>query len=157
MESITKTSVVDEQIDKLYVAMSELPQVECPLKHIFTKGMYIREIFMPKGTVIISKQHKTNHPYIVSMGKVAVYNSEDDFSGIIEAPFTGVTMPGTRRILNILEDTIWTTFHALPHITGEEDNWTDEEKHNFALEIEDMIIEKRIIELENKEVLQCHS
>jgi hypothetical protein len=37
--------------------------------------------------------------------------SENDGLQMIEAPFTGITKPGTRRVLLIVEDTIWTTFH----------------------------------------------
>ncbi len=29
-----------------------------------------------------------------------------------EAPHTGITMPGTRRLLVMHEDTVWTTFHV---------------------------------------------
>jgi hypothetical protein len=30
----------------------------------------------------------------------------------VEAPYFGITEPGTRRVLVMLEDTVWTTFHA---------------------------------------------
>lgn len=139
-----------EAIDALHTLLEGCEQVDCPLIHLFTPGMYIREIFMPKGTVIVSKIHNTTHPYIVSKGVVAVYNSEKDFSGVIEAPFTGITYPNTRRVLEIIEDTIWTTFHPLPYITGEEMDWSDAEKLALVDRIEDEIIQKRM--LKNKEM-----
>lgn len=78
--------------------------------HRFTPGLYVREIFMPKGVYVIGKQHKTEHPYVVSKGRAAVWTEEQ---GVVEikAPFCGITKPGTRRILYILEDCVWTTFH----------------------------------------------
>lgn len=77
----------------------------------FTPGLYIREIFMPKGTVFTSKIHKTEHPFVISLGAVAVL-TPDGVWNRLRAPYTGITQPGTKRIILIEEDTIWTTFHV---------------------------------------------
>ena len=34
----------------------------CPLKHSFADGQYVREMFIPKGVMIIGKIHKHSHP-----------------------------------------------------------------------------------------------
>lgn len=98
------------QVDRLQAALSKFPQKETPVTHRFTPGLYVREIFMPKGTLVISKIHKTEHPYVVSKGHAAVWTEE---AGVVQikAPHCGITKPGTRRILYIHEDCIWTTFH----------------------------------------------
>lgn len=82
-----------------------------PLVHRFTPGMYAREIFMPSGSVVVSCVHKTEHPYVISQGLVSVWS---ETLGIehLKAPYTGITKGGTRRILFVHEDTVWTTFHA---------------------------------------------
>lgn len=82
----------------------------CPLKHTFVDGAYIREIFMPAGLVLTSKIHKIKHPYFVMKGKCEVIT--DEGLHLIEAPYHGITEPGTKRILKILEDTIWITVHS---------------------------------------------
>jgi hypothetical protein len=126
-------------IDEAEAILVQLPKVECPLKHSFTPGLYIREIFMPAGTLLTSKIHKTEHPFIVSKGKLNVFlNGEMQY---IEAPYKGVTKPGTRRVIYILEDCIWTTFHPLPYITGEENNLSDEDIKRITDSIEAQIIE----------------
>ena len=81
-----------------------------PLKHIFVDGAYVREIFMPAGTLLTSKIHKKRHPYFVLKGKCSVLTDE----GVqkIEAPFYGITEPGTKRVLYINEDTTWVTVHV---------------------------------------------
>ena len=81
-----------------------------PLKHTFVDGAYVREIFMPKGTLLTSKIHKIEHPYFVMKGKCSVFTE----TGVqkIEAPFHGITKPGTKRILYIHEDTTWITVHV---------------------------------------------
>jgi hypothetical protein len=115
VQSIVKPDA-NTLIDELEVAMLKHEPVDCPLAHTFLPGMYIREIFMPKGkdgkeTWVTSQVHNTMHPYFIMKGKVAVY-SENDKVQIIEAPFRGVTKPNTRRVIKILEDCIWATVHV---------------------------------------------
>jgi hypothetical protein len=100
-------------VDEIEAAISTCNPVECPVVHRFTPGMYIREIFMPAGTSVVSEIHMTEHPYVVSKGSVKVW-TEHEGTVLIEAPFTGITKPGTRRVLSTITDTIWTTFHSNP-------------------------------------------
>lgn len=82
----------------------------CPLKHTFVDGAYVREITMPKGMLIVSKIHKICHPYFILKGDVSVLTEE----GVVrlKAPYSGVTPAGTKRVLYIHEDTVWTTVHV---------------------------------------------
>jgi hypothetical protein len=86
-----------------------LPQL--PVRHHFTPGLYCREITMQKGAVLTSAIHRTEHPFVVSKGRCLVYLNRDDGWQEIRAPYFGVTKPGSRRVLVILEETVWTTFH----------------------------------------------
>lgn len=86
------------------------PAVECPVKHLFTPGLYSREFHAPAGTLVTSKIHKTEHQYVVSKGCANVWIDGVGWQAI-RAPYRGVTMPGTRRVLVVTEDLIWTTFH----------------------------------------------
>ena len=134
----------DDRLDELEVALLEnCEPVHCLTTHMFTDGMYIREIFMPAGSLITSKVHKTEHPYIVSYGKVAVSIDGDDWDEIT-APYTGITKPGTRRVLYILEDCIWTTFHRVDNMKSEYNDLNDDEKENIVKEIEEKILEPHI-------------
>ena len=81
-----------------------------PVKHHFTPGLYCREIFMPAKSVVVSRVHKTEHPFVVSRGRCCVFNESGEWTEI-NAPYFGITKPGTRRFLVMLEDTVWTTFH----------------------------------------------
>lgn len=138
MNEITQNKSVDERIDELeFALLSNFKDIECPLTHRFTPGLYIREIFMPAGSIVISKIHKTEHPYIVSAGKVSVW-TEEDKEILIEAPFTSITIPGTRRVLYCHTDVVWTTIHAI----------TDGET---VEQIEERIIEKHVNPLINNE------
>jgi len=134
----------DDRLDELEVAMLEnCEPVHCLTTHRFTDGMYIREIFMPAGSLITSKIHKTEHPYIVSFGKVAVSIDSEDWNEIT-APYTGITKPGTRRVLYIIEDCIWTTFHRIDGMKSEYNDLWDEGKENIVKEIEEKLLEPHV-------------
>ena len=124
---------VHGQIDAIECAMLDSGDlIDCPLVHTFTPGMYIRTIFMPAGSLVTSKIHKHEHPYSILQGRVRVF-----IPGVgvqeLAAPFMGVTEPGTRRVLFILEDTVWATYHLNPT------NTTD------LVELEDELIEQRYL------------
>ncbi len=120
------------RLDDMEMAMldSGTPAVELPLTHRFTEGIYSREIFMPAGTLLTSKIHKVRHPYVILQGKVSVYIPEVGVQHL-EAPYMGITEPGTRRVLYIHEDCTWVTFH--PNADNTEDLDV----------IEDRLIERR--------------
>ncbi len=112
-------------IDRLEAAMADpaLPRAECPVTHRFTPGLYIREIFIPAGTLLTSAIHKTEHPFVLSVGIIKVLSENE---GAVEyvAPTIGITKPGTRRVLHALTDVVWTTFHptdktSLPEILAD--------------------------------------
>lgn len=83
---------------------------ECPVRGYFSRGLYAREIFIPKGTILSGKIHKYTNLNIMSMGDLSVLTE----NGVIrvKAPFTVVSPPGTKRIAYAHEDTVWTTVHA---------------------------------------------
>ena len=144
----------DNILDELEVSMLENGEpVLCLTTHKFTDGMYIREIFMPAGSLITSKIHKTEHPYIVSYGKVAVSIDGNDWDEIT-SPYTGITKPGTRRVLYILEDCIWTTFHRVDDMKSEYNDLNDDEKEYIVKEIEEKILEPHLNYLTGTDIKQ---
>ena len=92
--------------------------IELPLVHRFTDGIYVREIFMPKGTLLTSKIHKTRHQFMVLKGEVSVLDEQGN-EVRITAPHIGITEIGTRRVLFIHEDCVWATVHANPNNENE--------------------------------------
>jgi len=143
----------DEIVDNIEAAMMQLPDelIDGPLVHKFTEGIYIREIFMPAGSLWTSKIHKTEHPYVVSYGKVAVSIDAQEWYEIT-APYTGITNPGTRRVLFIIEDCIWTTFHRIDGMKSEFNNLSEEEINKIVEEIEDKILEPHINQITGTDV-----
>jgi hypothetical protein len=99
-------------LDRVAAELAAAKPVICPLQHIFTTGQYTRIIFMPAGTLVVSEMHKTQHPFFVSIGRVEVLREVDngfEVEGVLCGGHIGVTEPGTRRFLKVLEDTVWST------------------------------------------------
>lgn len=141
----------DSIVDIFQVELRKNDIFDAPLIHLYTPGLYTRQILMRQKPPIgeqswhISEVHKTTHTFCVLAGKAAIYNGIDGSANIIEAPYTGITLKGSRRILFILEDMIFTTAHPLPYITGEENAWSPELKEMLLMRIENDLVETREI------------
>lgn len=97
-----------DAIDRIFAG---LPQEKFPLKLAFTPGLVSRIIDMPKGAWLTSRIHLKEHQYVVVKGVAHVWTLETGWQEV-RAPFMGITKPGTRRLLNIIEDMQWISFHA---------------------------------------------
>jgi hypothetical protein len=88
--------------------LKEKPQVEIQTRHYFSNGMYAREIFIPKGTVLTGAIHKTEH-LCVMHGDLEI---SSEFGN---TRLTGYHMfsssPGIKRIGYAHEDTYFTSLH----------------------------------------------
>lgn len=106
------SNLVKRQIDNikdLAGSMMSMPQMEAPVKHHFSKGVYAREIFMPKDMLIVGKIHKTRHLNIISQGRCTVVTPTRRLE--ITAPFTFESFEGEQKVVYMHEDTVWTTIH----------------------------------------------
>mgnify|MGYP003142204270 CR=1 FL=1 len=81
-----------------------------PVKHSFADGCYIREIFNPAGELIITKIHKKEHPFFLLEGKMSILT--EDGVKHLEAPYHGITKPGTKRIIYTHTNCVFVTVHA---------------------------------------------
>jgi quercetin dioxygenase-like cupin family protein len=97
--------------DELEAAIAASPQIHLPVTHRFAPGLYLREITIPKDSLLTSMEHLTEHFFVILEGKIEVHDHATGTSEIISAGHIGRTMPGTRRALHALEDTRWATMH----------------------------------------------
>lgn len=82
-----------------------------PLTHAFAEGCYVREIFIPAGSMLVGKIHKHAHPNFLMQGKVIVV-TEQGGRAYLEAPLSMISHAGTKRAIYALTDTIWITVHV---------------------------------------------
>lgn len=101
----------DDLIDFLELKMVEqLDMIEIPVNHRVTEGMYTREAYAPAQTLLTSMRHKTDHQFIISKGSVIVFTDGLGWNRM-DAPFHGETKKGTRRLIYVLDDVVWTSLH----------------------------------------------
>lgn len=79
-----------------------------PVTHLFANGVCSREIFMPKGTIVVSRVHKNDCINVISEGEVTVLTEEGEVR--LKAPYKFVSKAGTKRVLVAYEDTVWSNF-----------------------------------------------
>jgi quercetin dioxygenase-like cupin family protein len=80
--------------------------------HHFTPGIYMRELFIPKGTTLIGKIHKHEHLNILSQGDITVWT--DDGMKRLTASTVIKSQPGIKRVGHAHEDSVWITVHLNP-------------------------------------------
>lgn len=96
------------KIERLESAIeSDLPALDLPVTHRFSRGVYARELFIPKGTVLTGRIHKYSQINVLVMGDISVLTEQ----GIqrVRPPFVVESPPGTKRVAYAHEDTIWLT------------------------------------------------
>lgn len=106
-----------------------------PLKHSFSPGIYVREIFIPADTILTGKIHKHAHPNFLMEGEVEVFTEAGGMETLV-APVSMISKSGTKRVVKTLTNTRWITVHHNPN------NLTDVSK------LEELIIAKDYTEYE---------
>ena len=67
----------EEKLANLYSVLSSLPQLDTlRTTHRFADGMYARELFIPAGTMALSKRHARECFFFVLSGDLSVFRSD---------------------------------------------------------------------------------
>ena len=114
----------------------------CKYKHTFAESVYVREMFMPKGTVGLSVIQKYSYPFFLLTGCLAA-TAEDGIQELI-APMYFTSPPGgAQRLVYAIEDCVIVTVHQNPTNTND---LKELEKYLYAFsweEYEDFINKKK--------------
>jgi len=108
------------------------------VKHNFSKGVYVRELEIPKGTLIEGKRSREKCINMLIKGKMLVH----DGTGIheIEAPYIVEAQAFTKKVGFALEDSVWVNIHNTDSTDLDE------------IEKQVIISEEEYLMLEHKEV-----
>jgi hypothetical protein len=123
-------ALVSQKVENLLAEARKMPQVKVEEKHHFGPNLYVKEVLMPAGAVIVGKPHKCEHLCNMMTGRMVLV-SEDGEKVEVVAPMTFVGKPG-RKVAYILEDVIFQNIYS----TDE----TDIEK------LESMFVETKLLE-----------
>ena len=99
-----------QKVEAMLPELKAMPQVDCQEKHYFGPSLYIKEVTMPAGSIIIGKPHKVAHMCVMLQGKMILV-AEDGSKKEVKAPLTFVGTPG-RKVAYILETTVFQNIYA---------------------------------------------
>ena len=83
-----------------------------PLKHTFADGIYVRQMSMKKGSVVVGAIHKHLHVWFLLTGHISVATEKDVEDYV--APCYVVAKPGTKRVIYANEQSIFVNIHKNP-------------------------------------------
>jgi len=113
----TELTQTRAQIKSLHGTMQEridageMTQVDPPLDHYFTDGLYGRRIYCPANITIVTKVHLSNHITIALKGTCTVVD-ENGVRKEVSAPGMWVTNAGAQRAIYCHDEVEWVTVHA---------------------------------------------
>jgi len=83
-----------------------------PLTHSFSEGVYIREMSMLEGGIVIGKIHNKSHTWFLMKGKLKIANED----GVVtySAPTYVNAKSGAKRVIIALEDSVFVNIHPNP-------------------------------------------
>jgi len=87
------------------------PKLDSSVRHHFGPGVYIREITMPAGAIVVGHKHKYHHISILLKGKLKLLCDSGKMMELT-APVTLNTGPG-RKILYIIEESVFQNIYAI--------------------------------------------
>jgi len=100
--------------------MLEMPQVECKTIDHFGLGVYMREIFIPDGTLVVGHSHKSAHINLLLKGSVLIqYGNLEQHR--LDAPHIFNSPPG-RKIVYAIGDVSFCTIHPNPENVKDQDS-----------------------------------
>lgn len=91
------------------IVQQQLAPVDCPVKHHFAPGVYVREMTIPADTVATGAVHKTEHLTMLVKGRCA-FTTEEGLQHIA-APWIGKSMPGAKRMIVAITECVLVTVH----------------------------------------------
>lgn len=104
------SSISTTGLDDFDSLIAEYPQAECPVRHHFGPGIYIREVLIPAGTLILGHRHKNPHTNILVKGRIKFLN---DDGNVIELAGPSVIISASgRKLAFAMEDTVWQNVYA---------------------------------------------
>lgn len=134
--------------NKLEVALLKEKQADVDTLHHFFPGIYIREMSIKAGIIVMGHEHRTEHLSQCVEGKVELLQSTGNI--IIEAPWQGLCQPG-RKCAIVHEDVSW--FNVFPNIENSQDvEYLENKFFNLSEEFKSYILPSDLGEVYDCEI-----
>ena len=83
-----------------------------PITHNFSDQLYMRQMRMPAGSIVVSAVHHTDHFWFLMTGKILVTTNGETVEHI--APCYELSIKGAKRLIHCIEDCIFINVHKNP-------------------------------------------
>jgi hypothetical protein len=101
----TEPALVREYIQRVTACLMEGQTVELEVKHTFLEGMYMRELFIPRGTILVGKIHKLPCLNVVSRGDISILTETG--TARVRAGYSVPSPAGLQKLGYAHEDTVF--------------------------------------------------
>jgi hypothetical protein len=111
--TVAKTKVsalLDKKVGALLDNSKDIQRIKCEEKHHFGPGIYIKEVTMPAGSVIVGKHHKLEHMCNMMSGRMIIVNPDGTRHELV-APMTFMAKPG-RKVAYIIETVVFQNIYS---------------------------------------------
>lgn len=103
--------VTSSTVDALLHVSPLTIEEPCPVVHHFGPGIYIREVTLPAGALVVGKTHRHAHMNLMLRGKLELHDEVTGAIRVLEAPQMFVSPPG-RKVAHIIETVVWHNVYA---------------------------------------------
>jgi len=94
-----------------FAPVTDMAVEDCPVTESFENGEYVREIFIPAGTLFIGRPHRSGHRIVGLTGSV-VFRTERGPEQL-DAPFEFLTAQGSQVAALALTDHTARSYHPM--------------------------------------------
>jgi len=82
-------------------------KIEIPVEHIFSAGVYVRQITIPAGSLVMGKRHRHATCNILLKGVLTVYTDEDMPPVTVSGPLIFTTEPCAKKFAYCHEEAVF--------------------------------------------------
>lgn len=108
---IMKLFETDLDIYELEQYLKTLDGIEIEPENIFSGGVYIRQITVPAGSLIIGKRHRYETCNMLLKGEMSLYVGGGKPPVRIEAPLLFTSQPGVKKMAYCHSEVIFSNIH----------------------------------------------
>jgi len=122
--------------------------------HHFAPGVYVRELVVPKGMIVIGRVHKFDHVFMVIKGSAMVWSSDKKGLTRIDAPLIIQASKGTQKVVKTLSDCIFVTSHSTNGVEDELLHAASDEEIKNLFTTPEMIVGDGLLQLTHSKELK---
>jgi hypothetical protein len=109
------------------------------IENEFSDQLYMRKMYMPKESMVVSAMHHTEHFWFLLKGKIIVNTQGEEIEHI--APCYEKSLKGAKRLILALKDSLFVNIHKNPTNTKDME---EIEKSLYSITIEEYIKKEKL-------------